>query len=66
MYFKIDHPFLFLIKNKRRRFLKTINSNELQLLRDAELIDIDDDEVENWWLELINFLKKGYRKNNLW
>jgi len=58
MYFKIDHPFLFLIKNKRRRFLKTINSNELQLLRDAELIDIDDDEVENWWLELINFLKK--------
>ena len=27
-------------------------------MRDAELIDIDDDEVENWWLELINFLKK--------
>ena len=59
MYLKIDHPFLSLVANKKRlHFLKTITQNEYQLLRDAELLNIDNEETENWWLELKNFLKK--------
>ncbi len=59
MYLKIDHPFLSLVASKRRlHFLKAITQNEYQLLRDAELLNTDNDEAENWWLELKNFLKK--------
>ena len=59
MYLKLDHPFLSLVANKKRlHFLKAINQNEYQILRDAELLNTDNDEAENWWLELKNFLKK--------
>lgn len=65
MYFKINHPFLFLAKYKRLKFLKTIDSNELQLLRDAKLIDLKNEEVENWWLDIKNHLKKKELSNKL-